>query len=264
MVGDIERAFSRQGSEIHLSELRAGVLPLHVTLPVAFVSGFLLSLFPWALGIFLRLVLAVTSGGAASGTPPPTEDASFMSILTEVWPYGLAFGAACMGASLLRRYSARRNKYLVLTVGQFAEFRMSYGEVGTSIGIAAVLLALSQTARDLSIMVIILSPIAGMLLQDLQDWLLRTYSQLTSNQVAENVYSVWEIVRSREEARGTRLHEVGARCRGRVLVVNGIVPDEMSLSFFSRLPNMIHGVERIILNGQELQCRPPLRPNGAP
>ena len=69
MVGDIERAFSRQGSEIHLSELRAGVLPLHVTLPVAFVSGFLLSLFPWALGIFLRLILAVTSQGNAVEAP---------------------------------------------------------------------------------------------------------------------------------------------------------------------------------------------------
>jgi hypothetical protein len=262
MVGDIERAFSRQGSEVHLSELRAGVLPLYVTLPVAFVSGFLLSLFPWALGIFLRLVLAVTSQGNAVEAPPPYEDASFISVLTEVWPYGVAFGAACIAASLLRRYSARRNKYLVLTVGQFAEFRVSYGELGTAIGIAAVLLAMSQTARDLSIMVIILSPIAGMLLQDLQDWLLRTYSQLTSNQVAENVYSVWEIVCSREEARGTKLHAVGARCGGRVLVVNGVVSDEMTLDFFSRLPNMIHGVERVILNGQELQCRPPMHPKG--
>jgi hypothetical protein len=255
VVGNIERAFSRQGSEVHLSELRAGVLPLHVTLPVAFVSGFLLSLFPWALGILLRLILAVTSGGTVAEAPPPGEDASFMSVLAEVWTYGVAFGAACIGASLLRRYSARRNKYLVLTVGQFAEFRASYGEVGIAVGISAVLLAMNQTARDLSIMVIILSPIAGMLLQDFQDWLLRTYSRITSNQVAENVFSVWEIVRSRDEARSTRLHEVVARCGGRVLVVNGIVPDETSLSFFSRLPHMIHGVERVILNGQELQSK---------
>jgi hypothetical protein len=127
--------------------------------------------------------------------------------------------------------------------------------VGIAVGISAVLLAMNQTARDLSIMVIILSPIAGMLLQDFQDWLLRTYSRITSNQVAENVFSVWEIVRSRDEARSTRLHEVGARCGGRVLVVNGIVPDETSLSFFSRLPHMIHGVERVILNGQELQSK---------
>ena len=46
------------------------------------------------------------------------------------------------------------------------------------------------------------------------------------------------------------------RAGGRVLVVNGVVSDEMTLDFFSRLPNMIHGVERVILNGQELQCRP--------
>jgi predicted ester cyclase len=45
-------------------------------------------------------------------------------------------------------------------------------------------------------------------------------------------------------------------------VVNGVVSDEMTLDFFSRLPNMIHGVERVILNGQELQCRPPMHPKG--
>lgn len=263
MVGNIEKAFSRQGPWVHLCELRAGVLPLYATLPIAFVWGFLLSLFPWIFSSVLRLILFVVSGGTAHNAPA-VEGLTLLSALETAWPYGLVFGVVCIVASLLRRYSARRNKYLVFTIGQFTEFRASYGEIATSIGIAASLLALSETARELNVLVVMLAWVAGMVLQDCQDLTLSAYARLTKNQVAENLYSVWEILRSRDDARGARVNEVGALSGGRVLMLNGVIPDQQTLSFLSRLPHIIHGVDRVIVNGQELHSKVSLRPSHIP
>lgn len=251
MVGDIEKAFSRQGAEVHLCELRAGVLPLYVTLPVAFAGGFLLSLFPWAFLTVLRLVLFIASRGAPQNAPT-SEDLSLLSALETAWPYGFTFGAVCLAASLLRRYSARRNKYLVMTVGQFAEFRASYGEVATGLGISLALLALSETARDLNILVVMLAPIIGMVLQDLQDSILRLYARLSNNYAAEVIYSVWDLLRTREDARDIKLQAIGAKDKGKTLMVNGLVPNQETLEFLSKLSQLIYGVERVIVNGQEL------------
>jgi len=251
VVGGFEKSvFSRQGPGVHLCELRAGVLPLYVTLPIAFVWGFLLSLSPWVLANVLWLVLFVASKGAMFTVP--VAGTTLLSMLKTVWPYGLAFGAVCIVASLLRRYSARRNKYVTFMIGQLVEFRASYGEIAFSIGIAAVLLAMSETARQLNVLVVMLAWVAGVILQDCQDFTLSAYARLTKNQAAENIYSVWELLRRRDDARSARIKEVGALSGGRTLTLNGIIPDQQTLSFLSRLPLLIRGVDRVIVNGQEL------------
>jgi hypothetical protein len=262
VVGNIEKAFSRQGPELHLSELRAGVLPLYATLPIAFIWGFLLSLSPWVFLTALRLILFIASGGATQQAHT-ADGLTLWSTIQTAWPYGLAFGAACAVGSLLRRYSARRNKYLVYMIGQFAEFRASYGEIATALGIAASLLALSETARELNLLVVMLAPIASMIVQDCQDFTLKLYARLSKNYVAESVYSVWELLRTREDARNARVNHVGALSGGRVLMLSGTIPDQSTLDFLSRLPLIIHGVDRVIVNGQELYSRVPLRPTHA-